>query len=64
VSAAERGGLVEGVYSAESITQLARKLGVRMPICSAVSEVISGKKSVPDALMQLLKRPAAEELSD
>ena len=62
-TAADRGGLVEGVQSTESLTQLARKLGVRMPICEAVRDVLSGQHSVDDVLQGLLSRPATEELS-
>ncbi len=60
---AEQGGLVEGVQSTDSITQLARKLSVRMPICEAVREVLMGTVSVDEALMNLLSKPASEELS-
>lgn len=63
IDAAERGGLVEGVHTTDSLTQLARKLGVRMPICEAVRDVLAGQNSVDEALQQLLSRPASEELS-
>ncbi len=62
-TASERGGLVEGVHSAESLVQLSRKLGVRMPICEAVRDVLNQHHSIDDALKQLLSRPASEELS-
>lgn len=61
--AIERSRLVEGVQSTESLTQLARKLGARMPICEAVRDVLSGQATVEEALQLLLKRPPSEELS-
>lgn len=60
----ERGALVEGAISAESVYQLSRKLGVRMPICEAVREVIAGNATVDEAITDLLRRPASMELSD
>lgn len=56
-------GLVEGAMSAESIYQLARKHGVRMPICDAVRECVSGAISVDSAIESLLSRQAGQENS-
>ena len=55
-------GLTEGVATAESVTQLARKLGVAMPIAFAVNEVLSGLTPVGVAIERLLERPMASEL--
>lgn len=55
------GGLTEGVATAESITQLARKLGVAMPIAFAVHEVLAGKLQVGTAIERLLERPLVSE---
>jgi glycerol-3-phosphate dehydrogenase (NAD(P)+) len=53
--------LVEGALSAESAYQLARKLGVRMPIVEAVRDILAAEKSVDQAISELLKRPAISE---
>ena len=55
-------GLTEGVATAESVTQLARKLGIAMPIAFAVSEVLSGATPVAAAIERLLERPVASEI--
>lgn len=60
----ERGVLVEGAQSAESVYQLSRKLGVRMPICEAVREVVAGNSTIDEAIVALLNRPKSEEISD
>ena len=54
-------GLTEGVATAESVSQLARKLGVAMPICFAVHEVLSGNLHVGTAIERLLERPLTNE---
>lgn len=61
--AAPRGGaLTEGVATAESVTQLARKLGVAMPIANAVNAILSGAMEVNVAIEKLLERPMGSEL--
>ena len=50
-------GLTEGVATAESVTQLARKLGVAMPIASAVHAILGGHVGVDSAIEKLLERP-------
>lgn len=50
-------GLAEGVSTAESVYQLSRKLGVSMPICSTVYEVLEGLTEVDMAVESLLSRP-------
>ncbi len=56
------GGLTEGVATAESVTQLARKLGVAMPIACAVHEVLTGQLEVGTAIERLLERPLVSEV--
>lgn len=56
-----RGGLTEGVATAESVAQLARKLGVAMPISTAVHEVLSGHLEIGTAIERLLERPLVSE---
>lgn len=55
-------GLTEGVATAESVTQLARKLGVAMPIAFAVNEVLTGQIQVGTAIERLLERPLVSEV--
>ena len=54
-------GLTEGVATAESVSQLARKLGVAMPIAFAVQDVLTGHIPVASAIERLLERPLASE---
>ncbi len=55
------GGLTEGVATAESVTQLAKKLGVAMPIAFAVNDILSGHLQVGTAIERLLERPLVSE---
>ncbi len=55
-------GLTEGVATAESVTQLARKLGVSMPIAFAVQDILSGTVGVDAAITRLLERPMGMEI--
>lgn len=54
-------GLTEGVATAESVTQLARKLGIAMPIAFAVYEVLNGSTPINVAIERLLERPLVME---
>jgi glycerol-3-phosphate dehydrogenase (NAD(P)+) len=56
------GGLTEGVATAESVSQLARKLGVAMPIAFSVQEVLAGTLPVAAAIERLLERPLVSEV--
>ncbi len=55
------GQLTEGVATAESVTQLAHKLGVAMPIASAVHAILAGTVEVEVAIEKLLERPMGGE---
>jgi glycerol-3-phosphate dehydrogenase (NAD(P)+) len=55
------GSLTEGVATAESVSQLARKLGIAMPIVTAVNGILSGKVAVDVAIEKLLERPISTE---
>jgi glycerol-3-phosphate dehydrogenase (NAD(P)+) len=59
--ATRNAGLTEGVATAESVSQLARKLGVAMPIAFAVQDVLSGHVPVASAIERLLERPLVSE---
>jgi glycerol-3-phosphate dehydrogenase (NAD(P)+) len=49
--------VVEGVENAVSITDLARRLGVEMPICEAVRAVVIDGKPIREVMAELLDRP-------
>lgn len=49
--------VVEGVENAVSVTDLARKLGVEMPICEAVRAVVIEGRPIREAMAELLDRP-------
>lgn len=53
--------VAEGVASAPAVRQLARKLGVRTPICEAVAGILAGEADVDEAIRGLLSRPLREE---
>ncbi|THD74456.1 MAG: NAD(P)-dependent glycerol-3-phosphate dehydrogenase [Phenylobacterium sp.] len=53
--------VAEGVASAPAVRQLARKLGVEVPICEATAAILAGEASVDAAIMGLLSRPLREE---
>ena len=54
--------VAEGVKTSESIHLLARKLGVEMPICEQVYQVLHHKKPFIRALEELKSRPLGPEL--
>jgi glycerol-3-phosphate dehydrogenase (NAD(P)+) len=54
--------VAEGVKTSESIHLLARKLGVEMPICEEVYQVLHHKKPFIKALEELKARPLGPEL--
>jgi glycerol-3-phosphate dehydrogenase (NAD(P)+) len=53
--------VAEGVASAPAVRQLAKKLGVDVPICEATAAILAGEVSVDDAIRGLLSRPLREE---
>ncbi len=53
--------VVEGVANARSVTDLARRLGVEMPICETVQAILDGDLSIEDAIHGLLTRPITAE---
>jgi len=54
-------GLTEGVHTAESVYHLSRNLGVTMPICHMVHDVLQGSTPLDAAIDGLLSRPLVEE---
>ena len=59
----ELGHVAEGVYTAREVDQLARKLGVDMPISAAVAAVLEGRINAAQAVEQLMARDPKEELA-
>lgn len=56
-----RRSVVEGVVNAVSVTDLARRLGVEMPICEAVRAIVSDRAEMSEVLGRLLGRPLKAE---
>jgi len=53
--------VVEGAVNARSVTALARRLGVEMPICEAVDAVLHEGVPLQEAVQALLTRPIRAE---
>lgn len=51
----------EGVIAAESVSKLARKYNVQMPICDAVYRILYEDTSLDQAIAELLERPFSSE---
>ena len=47
--------------SAPAVRELARRLGVEVPICEAVDAILAGEAQVEDAVRGLLARPLRDE---
>lgn len=56
-----RRSVAEGVHSAKAVVALAQKYNVEMPIVESVEAIVSGEKSVDDAIVDLLNRPFRAE---
>ncbi|WP_417269221.1 NAD(P)H-dependent glycerol-3-phosphate dehydrogenase [Celeribacter sp.] len=52
---------VEGVATAQAVTEIAQDIGLDMPISQAVCAISTGKTSVLEALQSLLSRPLKKE---
>ena len=57
----QRNSVTEGVYTASATIAIANKKQVDMPICAAVNAVLSGQKTVDEAIESLLSRPLRSE---
>lgn len=58
---ASRTTVTEGVPSAASVSELARRLGVEMPICAAVDAVLNAGADLETTIAGLLSRPFKAE---
>ncbi len=54
--------LAEGVDTADSVNELAGRIGISMPICRAVYGIISEAIDIDEAIAQLLERPFVPEM--
>ncbi|MEP3890042.1 MAG: NAD(P)H-dependent glycerol-3-phosphate dehydrogenase [Hellea sp.] len=53
---AARNSVTEGVATAPALKEMAARLGVDMPICNAMADILSGDLDVDKAIVQLLAR--------
>lgn len=60
---AERKVVTEGVHSAESISQLGRRLGIQVPIAQAVHRIVNEGASIDETFVDLLAQPIGPELA-
>ena len=61
VDEAQRGKLVEGVFTAFVLADMAKERGIEMPIAAAVAAVLGGRLDVDGAIESLLSRPFRAE---
>ena len=52
-----RNAVTEGVHTAESTLALAKRYAVDMPITEAVNDCLTGKKTIDEAIEDMLNRP-------
>ena len=57
----ERRAVTEGVFSAGAVVALAERLGVDMPICRAVDQVVNHGADIGRTIQALLSRPFTRE---
>lgn len=57
------GHVAEGVYTAREVDRLAARLGIDMPISSAVAAVLDGRLTAAGALEQLMSRDPKDEIA-
>tara|TARA_R110002072_G_scaffold159033_1_gene310111 strand:- start:2443 stop:3432 length:990 start_codon:yes stop_codon:yes gene_type:complete len=58
----ERKAVTEGVFSARAVIELAGRLGVDMPICTAVNAIVNHGKDIDKMIDSLLARPFTKEM--
>lgn len=58
---AERNTVAEGVHTAKAVAALADRLGIDMPITTAVNAVVSESAAIDDEIIRLLSRPFTQE---
>ncbi len=58
---AERRSVAEGVATSAAVVDLARRLGVDMPICAAVDAILNRGADIDETIAALLSRPFKPE---
>jgi len=58
----ERNSVAEGVFSASSVVDLATSLGVEIPICRAVDNILNQASDIDQEISNLLNRPFTAEI--
>ncbi|MCA3278293.1 MAG: NAD(P)-dependent glycerol-3-phosphate dehydrogenase [Roseomonas sp.] len=58
---AARQGVTEGVATAPALVARAAQLGVDLPICAAVADLVRGRVTVQEAVARLMARPQRDE---
>lgn len=59
---AGRSAVTEGVATAPALKKMASDLGVDMPICEAMADILAGEISVDDVIVRLLSRDLKQEI--
>ncbi len=54
--------LAEGIATADSVTELAKKIGISMPICKTVRDILSEEIGIDEAITNLLERQFVSEV--
>jgi len=54
--------LAEGIMTSDSIHELAKKIGISMPICKTVRDILFEETNIDDAIQILLERPFVSEV--
>ena len=54
-------GLAEGAYTAEILSEMARKKDIEMPIAGAVAALVGKRMNIDEAIESLLNRPVGAE---
>ena len=57
-----RTSVAEGVYTATAVQKLSKERHLDMPICESIADIVSGTKSVDEAITSLLARPFTAEV--
>jgi len=53
--------VAEGVFTAKAVKQLIEKFKLNLPILSVVNDMIDGKRSAKEALIELMSLPIKTE---
>lgn len=56
-----RQSVSEGVHTAAILAKWAKELGIDMPICQTVADIVAGELDVDNAIINLLNRPLKHE---